>query len=164
MLIEDCSFFVIFLHWWGFNFVHARGIPASVTDQGTNSEEYTKVEHVISGLASSKLPAVIIQKKLFFLFTFSFFWCYSSYFFPLRRCCLIWLISRGKIKLLDVVNIMTEKMVTVLFRDTSVKKSPVYNWYSSGNYRRYFSGKTLLIPLFFRLNAIKSAIFPFKRR
>ena len=63
-------------------------------------------------------------------------------------------------KLLDFVSLMTEKMVTVLCRDTSVKNSPLFNWYSSGNYHRYFSGKTPLAPLFFRLNGVNAVIFP----
>ena len=55
---------------------------------------------------------------------------------------------------------MTERMGAVLFRDTSLKNSPVFYWYSSGNYRRYFSDETPLTSLFFRLNAVNAAIFP----
>ena len=71
MFIEDPSFLYFFLQIWGSDFAHAHGILASVTDQGTNSEEYTKIEHVISGFANSKFPFVIILAKLFFRFTFS---------------------------------------------------------------------------------------------
>ena len=63
--------FVIFLQLWGSDFAHVHGIPASVTVQRTNSEEYTKVEHVISGFTSLKFLSVIILTKLFFCFTFS---------------------------------------------------------------------------------------------
>ena len=70
MFIEDPSLWN-FLQLWSSNFAHAHGIPVIVADQGTNSEEYTKVEHVISGLTNSKFPSVIILAKLFFCFTFS---------------------------------------------------------------------------------------------
>ena len=55
----------------GSHFAHAHGVLANVTDQGTNSEEYTKIEYVLSGFASSKFPSVIILAMLFFRFTFS---------------------------------------------------------------------------------------------
>ena len=70
MFIEDPSLWN-FLQLWSSIFSHAHGILASVTDQCTNSEEYTIVEHVISGLTNSKFPSVIILAKLFFRFTFS---------------------------------------------------------------------------------------------
>ena len=137
--MEDPSFFVGFSRLWGFDFALARGISSSVTDQGTNSKEYTKVEHVNSGFASSKFPTYNPNKIIFSLYVF-IFRCWSSYFFLLRRCFLLWLIASGKMKLLDVVSIMTEKKVAVLFRDTSVRNWPVFFGHSSGNYRRYFPG------------------------
>ena len=65
--------FVTFLQLWSSDFAHAHGIRASVTVQRINSEEYTKVEHVISGFASLKFLSVINLTKLFFCFTFSLF-------------------------------------------------------------------------------------------
>ena len=74
MFIEDPAFFDIFLQCWGCDFAHARGIPASATDQGTIIEEHTKVEHLNTVFASSKLSTVITLTNLFFFrFTFSNF-------------------------------------------------------------------------------------------
>ena len=73
VFVEDPLFLSIFLHICGSDFAHAHGIPASVTDQGTNSEEYTKFEHVIFGFASSKFPSVIILARLLFRLTISIF-------------------------------------------------------------------------------------------
>ena len=51
-----------------------------------------------------------------------------------------WLPICSKMMFSDVLSIMAEKMVAVIFRDTSVENSPVFYWYSSENYCRYFSG------------------------
>ena len=66
-------------------------------------------------------------------------------------------------ELLDLVNIMTEKIVLALSHDASVKKLPVFYRYCSGNYHRYFSGKTPLTTLLCRLNAVDAAMLPVKR-
>ena len=71
MFIEVPSLLYFFLHLWGSGFTDAHGIPESVTGQCRNSEEYTKVELLNCGFASSKFPYVIILAKLFFRFTFS---------------------------------------------------------------------------------------------
>ena len=34
------------MQWWGIDFVPPRGIPASVSDQGTSGADYTKVKRV----------------------------------------------------------------------------------------------------------------------
>ena len=65
VFVEDHSILSLFLHLCGSDFAHAHLIPASATDQCTDSEEYTKFEHVISEFASSKFPSVIILAKLF---------------------------------------------------------------------------------------------------
>ena len=53
MFVEDPSVLAFFLQTLDSDVALAHGIPASVTDHGTNSEEYTKVEHVISGSSIS---------------------------------------------------------------------------------------------------------------
>ena len=70
MFIEDSSFFDVFLQSWGFVFEHFRGICACVTDQSTNSEEYTKFEHVFLDLLVRSFR-LLYFKQSFIRFTFS---------------------------------------------------------------------------------------------
>ena len=124
--------FLVFFAMKGVWFCTCTRIPASFSDQGTNSEDCTKVEQVDTGFVSSKFPTVIIL-SFFSLYVF-IFWCYSSYFILLRRCCSLWLLPTWEMKLLDFASIMTEKMVTVRFRDTSVRSSPVTYRKNFGQY------------------------------
>ena len=74
-------------------------------------------------------------------------------------------------KLPDVASLLTEKMVPVFSDTPALKLGRYFNGIAAETTaaifpvkRGYFSGKTPLTPLYFRLNAVNVAIFPVKRR
>ena len=57
---------MFFFAMMGFYFAHARDIHASVTQKSTNSEDNTKVEHLITGFGSSKFATLLFPTSFFF--------------------------------------------------------------------------------------------------
>ena len=55
MLIEDTSFIVSFLQWWGIDVVHERRFPVSSSDYVKTSQDYRKVEYLKSSLLGEGL-------------------------------------------------------------------------------------------------------------
>ena len=76
-VLQFLYFWIFFQHGWGFDFSPACSRHKRVSDHGTTSEDYTTVENVKTGFASSKFPTVLTLTMFFFRFTM--FWSYSSY-------------------------------------------------------------------------------------
>ena len=71
----------------------------------------------------------------------------------------------------DVKSLLTEKMFTVFYDIPALKLGQQFTGTAAETTtaifpvkRRYFSRKTLLTPIFFRLKAANATIFPVQRR
>ena len=113
-------------------------------------------------LLSSSLAKVLMLTK----FSVSIRFSSSSSLF--RRCIGLSLFEIANEQFPDIASIITEKMVTVCFRDISVEILPIFYWYNSKKvffyysseiYRHYFSGRKPLGLICFSIKRRKRHYF-----